>query len=300
MRTASPQLTARIAGESTSLARLWRVTRQDGTVLRFTDAVRPITIEIAPDTDPEVYRSDISFTSSAIFTSRSFANQQSVTLTFLMDDAGFKEADIRARMFDGAESEIFIVDYDFPQYGVITMYSGLFGTIKLSDQHIATVEVTPSQSTINGVGIGAEKYSETCRANLGDARCKVDMGALKVAFTVDTASAGSFTASEITQANNHWMLGYVKWLTGANVGKTHGVNSNSPGSSSVFLNTVPFHPIQVGDTGEIFPGCDKTRKTCLAKFNNIANMRAEPDVPTGAEVPGSNYLWGGSPMIYSG
>lgn len=283
MRACSVQLAARLSGESTTLARLWRIARADGTVLRFTDAVKPIAIQIAPDVTPQVYRSDISFTSSAIFTSKSFANQQSVTLTFLLDDAGFAEKDIRARLYDGATSNVYIVDYEFPQYGTVTMYSGVFGQVQLSDQKIATVEVTPPQSTINGIGIGTEKYSQTCRASLFDSRCKLTASAFKVTFTVDTASGGSFVSDEITQENGHWALGFVKWLTGANVGKTTQVQSNDVGSTSVFLTSPPFFAIQPGDTGEIYPGCDKTRPRCI-QFNNLLNMRAEPDVPTGAET----------------
>lgn len=285
MRTASVQLQARIAGESTTLARLWRVTRSDGEVLRFTDAVRPITIEVAPDTDPEVYRSDITFTSSAIFTSSSYANQQSVTVDIVMDDEGFREGDMRARKYDGAVSEIMVVDYEFPQYGVVPMFSGIFGTITLSDQGMAQIEVQPSDSAINGQLIGLEKYSQTCRANLGDSRCKVDLEALKIAFTVDTASGGSLVASELTQASGDWALGFVKWLTGENAGSTSMVSSNDQGTTSLFLTSPPFYPIAAGDTGEVFPGCDKLRVTCISKFNNLANMRAEPDVP---EVAGVN------------
>lgn len=284
MRTASVQLQARIAGESTTLARLWRVTRSDGEVLRFTDAVRPITIEVAPDTDPEVYRSDITFTSSAIFTSSSYANQQSVTVDIVMDDEGFREGDMRSRRYDGALSEIMVVDYEFPQYGVVQMFAGVFGTITLSDQGMAQIEIQPSDSAINGQLIGLEKYSQTCRANLGDSRCKVDLEVLKVAFTVDTASGGSLVASELTQASGSWALGFVKWLTGENAGSTSMVSSNDQGTTSLFLTSPPFYPIQTGDTAEVYPGCDKLRATCISKFANLANMRAEPDVP---EVAGT-------------
>lgn len=289
MRDCSPQLAARLEVESTSLARLWRVTRSDGVVLRFTDSVRDIRITIDPDVTPQVYRSDISFTASAIFTSRSFANQQSVTMTLLMDDAGFKESDMRQRLYDGAVSEIFIVDYAFPQYGTVTMFVGVFGQIQLSNLPVATVEVLPSQSTLNGVGIGTDKFSQTCRANLGDTKCKVDLDALKFAFTVDTASGGSFVSSDLIQDNAHWALGFVKWLTGNNIGKTSGVQSNDAGTTSVFLLSPPFFAIEAGDTGYIYPGCDKLRQTCFDVYDNVLNMRAEPDVPNGAGIPGSNY-----------
>jgi uncharacterized phage protein (TIGR02218 family) len=288
VRTASTQLKAAIIAESTTLARLWQVERSDGSMLRFTDAVRPATIDVG-DGDV-VFRSDISFSSSAIFTSRTFANQQSVTLTFFLDDNGFKEDDIRARLYDKAKGTIYVYDYEHPEYGAILMYNGVFGTIKLSDQKIATVEIVPSTAAVNGLGIGLDKYSQTCRASLGDAKCKIDIQALKVAFTVDSASGGSFVASELTQPAAHWQLGFVKWLTGKNAGATSSVQSNDPGSTSAFLLSPPFFDIAVGDTGEIFPGCDKTRATCIAKFNNILNLRAEPDVPDGANAISSHVI----------
>lgn len=296
MRTASPGLTARLNVEATSLCRLWRVTRQDGTVLRWTDAVRPVTIMIAPDVAPQVYRSDLSFTCSAIFTSHSFANMQSVTLTFIMSDDGFAEKDIRSRRYDGATSEVYVCDYAFPEHGVITMFTGTWGTITLGDQKAATVEVQPSSSAVNGIGIGQEKYSMTCRASLGDARCKVDLDALMEPFTVVSASGGSFVTAELNQANGHWTLGFVKWTVGQNTGKTTSVQSNDGTTLSVFLMAPPFFPIEAGDEGEIFPGCDKQRRTCVDKYNNVLNMRAEPDVPTGVGSPGSNYNYNGSAL----
>jgi len=284
MRPASVSLQASIASESTTLARLWRVTRTDGTVVRFTDAVRPITITIAPDVTPQVYRADISFTSSAIFTSSSAANLQSVTVTFITDDAGISEKNLRARLYDSAAAEVFVVDYENPSFGVVAMYDGIFGVVTLSDQHVATVSVTPSQSTVSGAAIGTEKYSQTCRASLGDARCKVNLTPLKVAFTVISASGGSFVAAAIGQENAHWALGFVKWLTGVNAGRQSSVQSNDSGTTSVFLLSPPFFPIAAGDTGEIYPGCDKLRQTCLNKFNNVVNGRFEPDVPDGSDV----------------
>ncbi len=289
MRAASVQLQARLNVDATTLCRLWRVTRQDGTILRWTDAVNPVTIQIDPDVSEEVYRSDLSFTSSAIFTSHSFANMQSVTLTFIMSEDGFEEADIRSRRYDGATSEIFVCDYQFPEYGTITMFTGDWGTITIGDQQAGTVEIQPSSAAVNGIGVGQEKYSMTCRASLGDARCGIDLDALMEPFTVVSASGGSFVTAELNQANAHWALGFVRWTVGANTGKTTPVQSSDGGTLSVFLMTPPFFEIQAGDEGEIFPGCDKQRRTCVDKFNNMVNMRAEPDVPNGAGVPGSNY-----------
>ena len=287
MRDASPELQTSIANETTTLARLWRITRQDGNLLHFTDAVEPITF------DGDLYRSDISFTTSAILTSRSAINAQSVTMTLVMDDAGVKENDLRARRYDNAFSEVFIVDYLAPENGALTIFTGNFGVIKLSPSRLASIEIIPTSAVINGKSVGSELYSNTCRASLGDARCKVDIEALKASYTVTSASGGSFVTAELSEAAGHWALGFVKWVTGANAGTTSQVQSSDGGTKSVFLLSAPLNDIEIGDTGLIYPGCDKIATTCRDKFNNMVNMRAEPTVPDGANTGAFKADWAG-------
>lgn len=295
MRNVPVGLAGRLASESTNLCRLWRVTRSDGFVLRFTDSTNPVKATIAPDVTEQTYRSDFSFTSSAIFMSKTMANQQSVNMTFLLDEAddnGFKETDLRLRLFDGAQAEIYVTDYTNVAAGVMRMFSGKFGTVTLSNQKVATVEVTPDDTTTSGTVIGDEKYSQTCRASLFDARCKLNADSYKVEFTVTSASGGSIVSTDLDQDNAHWALGFIKWVTGANAGTVQTVNSSDKASTSVFLTSPPPLPAQAGDTGVIYPGCDKTRVRCK-QFGNLANMRAEPDVPDGAIDPNLNWTMQG-------
>lgn len=289
MRSASTQLKARLAVDATTLARLWTVTRSDGLILRFTDNVRPIAIDVGDGAGVQTFRADISFTASAIFTSRTSANLQSYTMTCIMDDSGFKEDDLRQRLFDGATSTVYVCDYENVGFGVITMFVGVFGEIQLSDQKVVQITVIPASSVTAGVVIGLDKYSQTCRASLGDAKCTIDIDALSVDFTVTSASGGSVVATAFTQDDGAWTIGFIKWLTGANAGTTSSVQSNDKPSTSVFLLSPPAAPIAAGDTGTIFPGCDKLRATCKAKFSNLVNFRGEPDVPTGVGVAGSNF-----------
>ncbi|WAC08905.1 MAG: phage BR0599 family protein [Thermodesulfobacteriota bacterium] len=37
--------------------------------------------------------------------------------------------------------------------------------------------------------------------------------------------------------------------------------------------------IQIGDTYEAYPGCDKKVSTCEDKYDNVINFRGEPFVP---------------------
>jgi hypothetical protein len=73
--------------------------------------------------------------------------------------------------------------------------------------------------------------------------------------------------------------GQVTWTSGNNNGVSIEVNSYTQSDSfwQLFSNMV--RPIQVGDTFNYSPGCDKRRETCYFKFNNMDNFRGEPDMP---------------------
>lgn len=274
MRDCSAGLAIDIAKEATTLCRLWKVTRKDGTILRFTDATEDVTI--AAD---GTYVSNISFTCSAIFTSSALQNSQNLTITFMMDEDGVTETDVRQKLYEAADCAIYFANYEDPSHGVMTAFRGTFGKIKITDKNCAQIDVTPLAGALSGRMIGVEVYSQTCRASLGDARCGFDIEGAKVTFTVTSFSGSVVDATEFTGPDpNYFAQGFVKWLTGDNTGTTSMVTTND-GSGSITLSAQPGRTIQVGDTGDIFPGCDKVASTCRDKFDRIPFMRAEPFVP---------------------
>lgn len=273
MRTASLGLIADVALEVTTLARLWRVTRRDGEVLRFTDAVRPIVH------GGFTYRADITFTCSSIFTSSTFARAQNVTMRFMLSEDGIDEADMRARLWDKAVAEVMLINYEDTSHGVMTLFKGNFGRLKLSDQNVAEVEMIPAGAAGADASIGAEVYSATCRNSLGDSNCQVDLEALKVAFTVDSITGNTVVASEFTAVDNYFAQGFIKWSTGDNEGQTSLVMTSDQSSTNAILSALPTKAIVAGDTGFIYPGCDKLPATCRDKFANLLHNRSEPNVP---------------------
>lgn len=274
MRTASAGLIASIAAEVTTLARLLEVTRNDGTVLYFTDHDKKVNF------DSHEWRADLSFTSSSIFTSSTLANSQNVSVTMaLASSGGVTEEDIRARRYKRAVARLIIVDRAHPEYGGLVVFKGVMGRIVLSDKHKVEIEIVPRGS--GGFGaIAGEAYSMTCRAALFDARCGLNREDFKVTFTVTASLANTFNSDELDQADNNWTLGQLKWLTGLNAGTSAIVAASDQSSKSVTTVEPPLNPPQVGDTGEIFPGCSKMLSMCRDRYGNVANFRGEPYVPT--------------------
>lgn len=289
MKTAGDDFKASIDKETSTLCRLLVITRADGTIYRFTDTDQPV--KIGADT----YRSDISFTSSAIMSSSAMLAAQSVNLSIALNDDAVTEIDIRNKKYRKARATIYLCDYENPTYGTVLLFDGTFGRIELGDTGRVDVDILPI-STSAGRSLKTESYSPTCRAALGDARCTVDIEALAVDFTVTAVDGSTFTADELDQDNDNWKLGVVKWVTGGNANSVQDVLASVKDDKSVTLVVTPIVPVAVGDTGRIYPGCDKQPSTCLNRFDNIANMRAEPFVPQASiyKPPTvSGYLSGG-------
>lgn len=275
MRTCSVELEADIAEECTTLAHLLRITRTDGTIVRLTDANDDLVV------GGQTYFADPSFTTSAVFTSASMSTSQNVTLTMPMTTGAVEEADVRAKRFAAAQAEIFIVNYANTTHGVMALFNGTFGSIKLCDKHCISVEIVPAGSALGAKAFGGEVYQSTCRNSLGDGDCQVDLTAARVAFTVDTVDGAVFTASELTANDDeHFTQGFIEWLTGDNEGLKSMVAQSVQATGTVKLVAATANPIKVGDTGYAYPGCDKLPQTCFEKFDNIVNFDGEPHVPS--------------------
>lgn len=96
-----------------------------------------------------------------------------------------------------------------------------------------------------------------------------------ISKTGDTAHA-----IVITQfAPNYLDGGTVTWVTGLNAGASMELKTYDYNGRFVVLWLGMKYPIAVGDKFLYYAGCDKRRDTCVDKFDNVLNMRAEPDMP---------------------
>ena len=73
--------------------------------------------------------------------------------------------------------------------------------------------------------------------------------------------------------------GTIQWVTGQNAGLAQELKTFDFNNNQVDLWLPASYPMSAGDKFIYYAGCDKTRTTCVQKFNNILNMRGEPDMP---------------------
>ena len=125
-------------------------------------------------------------------------------------------------------------------------------------------------------------YQSACNNTLGDSRCGVN----RVAFAEYGEITGLDTPAGFTTtlpAEQNWFAyGVLDMVTGACAGESRPIAFNSGPTSygnriqlQVPLSVQP----AVGDVFVAYAGCDKTKGTCQAKFNNLGRFAGYPFIP---------------------
>ena len=168
-----------------------------------------------------------------------------------------------------------MVNHRSPSDGRLHVKTGWLGEVTLQEGSFVAEVRGISAALQQTIG---EVYTPTCRAALGDARCKKSLTAFTVTGTVGSvADAFSFTDAARSEANGYFAYGAVTMTSGANEGMRMEIRDFSGGRFGLFL-PLP-HPVLPGDTYSAIAGCDKRMDTCAGRFANAVNFRGEPHLP---------------------
>jgi uncharacterized phage protein (TIGR02218 family) len=274
MKTLPAGLQAHLDTGTTTLAWCWRLTLVHGTRLGFTDHDRPLVF------DGTTFEAASGFTASEI-KDQVGLSVDNLEVTSALSSDSLNEDDLAAGLFDDARVEIFRVNWAEPTQRVL-MRSGSLGEIKRSGAAFA--------AEVRGLAHYLQQpkgrlYQNACDADLGDARCRVDLSsaALRGNGTVAAAeSPRSFAANGLGAYAAGWFTrGLVTWTSGDNAGRAMEVKRHSlaGGTAVIELWQAMAHPIAAGDAFSIIAGCDKQFSTCRAKFANGDNFRGFPHIP---------------------
>ena len=73
--------------------------------------------------------------------------------------------------------------------------------------------------------------------------------------------------------------GHLLWTSGNNNARAMEIKDWVDSTRTLTLYLPMARDVQVGDTFEALPGCNKTLAVCIAKFANSVNFRGEPYTP---------------------
>jgi uncharacterized phage protein (TIGR02218 family) len=272
MKTATVAMTAHLNLSCTTLAFLWKVKRKDGTLLGFTN--HDLDLVYNDGTDTVTYQGETGMTPSATETNSGLATDN-LEVTAFLDSDSITDDDIRAGLYNYADIEVRVVNWADLTMGDIKIRKGTLGIVKM--QNGVFVSEIRGLSFRFGTVLG-QLYGPTCRVDLGSTECGVNLVALQETGTVAVATdSRAFTATGLAHGSGYYTEGVLTWLTGANAGLTMDVGSWD-GTTIVLFESMPF-VIAPGDTFTAEPGCNHFATDCQDKFTNIANFRAEKDIP---------------------
>ncbi len=264
--------TAQLGPALTRLALCWRVVRGDGVALGFT------THDAALDIDGLRYASAPGMAPSAIVVSDGLDVDTMEVDGALSADA-ITAADLAAGRYDAAVVQIFMVDWSNLAAGRFHLARGRLGEVtrRLSGGG-GSFTAALRGPTADFEATAIETYTPECRAELGDARCRVDL-AQRLHLTRVTQVIDRQTFELEAGSLDGFANGRLRALAGDNAGIDARI-ATAAGATIELFEPLPF-ALPVGTRVEIREGCDKSFATCSARFANAANFRGEPHVPGG-------------------
>lgn len=230
-----------------------------------------------------VYRPFTGFDASAVQMSQGLEKTDSQVLAGILDASGMSRQEIEAGIYAGAEVRRFLVNYlDLPSsfdpvsnpkfLELPRSYLAEFKRNNLGYEAKAKDELSKLDRLIG------ETTSMTCRANLGDDRCRVNLAGFTHNVTVEHVDSRRKFAITGEFPKNYFDRGRLKFTSGNNIDVHRDIGFHA-GTHLILYEPLPFDVAQ-GDNLTVVAGCLKTELACVVKFRNFANFVGEPDIPT--------------------
>ncbi len=274
MRAFSPDFAEAIAGEATTLATCWRLTRSDGVVFGFTDHDETIIL------DGVACEPNTGATGSVFETSADLAPDNGEIIGALTSERVSAD-DLAAGRYDGARVEIWRVDWRAPDRRALLRVATIGDVICEGGAFRAELR-GPAHRLARPVG---RVYQRGCDARLGDRRCGVDLTDPRFTASgsvISVKDAQAFIASGLDAFDSGWFThGSILWTSGAHAGLAAAVSGHARGTegASLTLAAPAALAMTAGDSFIMRAGCEKSTAACAGKFDNLINFRGAPFMP---------------------
>ena len=274
MKALPVALDAHLQTGATTLCWCWRLTRGDGQRLGFTDHDKDLVF------DGTTFEAAAGFTASDIRDGIGLS-VDNLEVTGALSSLALSEDDLAAGRYDEARVEIFRVNWQDTSQRVL-MRSGSLGEVKRSGSAFS--------AEVRGLAHYLQQpkgrlYQLTCDADLGDAKCKVNLNLATykgTAAIVSVLSARRFTVSGLSAFGHEFFTrGLVTFTSGPALGLKIEVKAHAKiaGVVTMELWSEAEGPPVAGNVFTVTAGCDKRLATCRARFSNAVNFHGFPHMP---------------------
>lgn len=273
MLSLSPSMQAKLDQRATTFCHCWRVSRGDAEVMGFTDHDRDLIF------NGVAFRANTGLSASQLEANVGFAPGSGEAAGALSDDS-LTETDLSNGLYDGASVETWLVDWsdvaDRVLLDIATIGEVRRGETAFSAELRSSAHLFDQQQ--------GRAFQRSCSADLGDARCGLDLMAPGFHATGMVASfAGGVIDVDLSESfdSGFFTGGALTFTSGANENARFAIKSHRQENLRAIVTTwtPPGGAISSGDSVLMTAGCDKSPTTCRTKFSNIVNFRGFPHMP---------------------
>jgi uncharacterized phage protein (TIGR02218 family) len=252
-------------GELTSLALCWRIERPDGAGVALTSHDQPILV------DGAMHCAAPGMVPSAISRRLGLEAHSAEVAGALTADA-ISATDLALGRWDAARVTLAVADWTGEDDQTIPLFAGELASIHATDGAF-TAELRGAAAKLEDPVCPAT--SAECRARFGDKACRVDLAGRTIIARVVSIDGAEIAVDQ--PVDDRYVLGRLRYLSGANCGRTTLVMSAS--GTTLSVRDLPAAAVEPGCRIELREGCDKRLETCRDRFSNTANFRGEPHLP---------------------
>ncbi len=254
-----------------SICICWKIMRPDGLVLGFTSHDRPLV------RDGLTYEPNAGMTPSAILTSASY-DVDSMAIEGFLDSERISEDDLRSGRWEGATLQVFACDWRRPEQPDTFLTEGTIGDVRrlgLGPGGQFRMELLSPLAALARRRV--LEVSPTCRAELGDLVCGIDMAGRSVDIHAVALGPRAVEAASPLEDGARFLHGRARLLSGRFTGLdgtvlavdgavvTLGIGAEFAAGEQLRLR--------------LREGCDRTFATCCSRFGNGPAFAGEPHLP---------------------
>ena len=163
-KTVPSGLATHLATGRTTLTTIWEITRTDGVVVRLTELDTDLSV------GGQTFTSAFGYTRSAL-SNRAGLSTEDIEIEGILNSSFIDRDDVLAGLYNGATLVISVVNFEAPADGASILKRGRLGRINTRPDGRFVAELVSLRSLLEQSII--EVSTPTCRAQLGDARCRV-------------------------------------------------------------------------------------------------------------------------------
>ena len=285
MRTLDKPVESLKKAQSFRLVKCYKIEREDTSSFYFTEHNQELILA-----DTKTYSPLGGFDASAKENS-SALNTQNLEVVGVLNSSYITTEDLRAGLYDNAKITEYLVDWLYPWIGYfktnVFWITNAFWTGEFWKAEVEGI-ARKLQPQVGKV------FTRTCRHILGDTGCGIALSqwkASKAVTQVDTQRL-TFRTDEITLVNgtvcnvdDDLNGGYVEWTSGNNDEMKCDIKDYTAVNQIITLQINTEFDIEIGDTFDVYYGCDKNASTCKSPFDNLLNFGGFPF------IPGSDYAY---------